>query len=343
MNTKAPPLSSGATPVQPSSAKKSTPALKPSAQSLPKSALPHQHRVKVENVETSRDTKVADIAAILGGEKPETKTHKETVTELGNVEPDTSSNSSFLDGAGDVAADTPSEVEAEAAAPAKPKLGDVTTVAELAEQLGTTQKKLYDSLEITATNGETMTLGALKDKVQDQETSVREVVQRETALHERESAVLRDQQLITAMSSDLVGKVSPELVERYQAQQQQSQAREAQQLRAAMPELADKAAFDTFRGEVVETLSGYGFRPSEMNITDHRMLVILKDLQRTKAQLKKLMEFDPEKVTDKKVPKTHKPQGKTNRGTNRSRMISNARDGTRGQKVNAIAALITGK
>ncbi|WP_164658260.1 hypothetical protein [Tropicibacter sp. Alg240-R139] len=213
-------------------------------------------------------------------------------------------------------------------------------MSELAEKLGTTPKDLYEKLQITAqASGETMTLGQLKDAVQDQETATRELVAKEQSVTQRESAVLQSEQLLAAIQGDLVGKLSPQALQQVQQRQQQRDAQEARLMQQAMPELSDKQSFDTFRTGVVETLTQYGFQPAEMNITDHRILLMIRDHMRTKAQLSKLMAFDPEK--DKKPPKSAKSQTKQSRGRSPHRN-RNTRGSETDRMVSEIAAIFEG-
>ncbi len=237
--------------------------------------------------------------------------------------------------AGDASADVDSAVSG--GAESLPGVSGDLSVKELAETLGTTPKKLYESLQITTGDGETLTLGEVKDRITTQEAATRESVERETAISQRESAMLQNMQLLDSVMHDLKGKLSPEIVQKLQRQTAEREARERGMMLKAMPELADKAQLDTFRTDVAETMQAYGFRPNELVIRDHRIALAIKDLIQTKRQLQKLMEFQPEQTP----PKTRKPQGKQRRPNRSAETIAKGRSSNRPQdKAVAVNAIL---
>lgn len=216
--------------------------------------------------------------------------------------------------------------------------GDLS-VKELADHLGTSPKALYEQLKITTGDGETLTLGEVKDRVVVQEAATREIVQRETAITERESATLQNMQLLDTVYNDLKGKLSPEVVQQMQEHTQQQEARERGMLAKVMPELADPNKLDAFRTDAAEFMEPYGFRPNELVIRDHRIALAIKDLIQTKRQLAKLMDFKPEET----LPKSRKPQGKRPKPNRHAQEIANARNSSRPQeKAAAVNAILKG-
>jgi hypothetical protein len=270
-------------------------------------------------VETPED----DSAVSTGGESADLPTQQE-LGQPGNL----------LDPQGQ---DTEPEASTEVAAQPGGASGDMTVQA-LAEQLGTTPKKLYESLAITTGDGETLTLGQLKDRVQGQETATREIVQREQSLQERESAVLQNMQTLQSVMSDLEGKLSPQVIQQMQQRQQRTQARERALMLDAMPELKDPHTFNQFRSDLAETLNAYGFEPSELVINDHRILKVVKDFMGMQKRLEKLLSFDPEREVA--PPKQQKTQGRHKRQSRTDKLVTRARHGTKSDKIAGVSALL---
>lgn len=220
-----------------------------------------------------------------------------------------------------------------------PGVSGDTTIKDLAEKLGTTPKKLYEDIQITTQAGETLSLGEVKDRIQTQEAATREIVERETAINQRESAMLQNMQLLQSVMGDLEGKLDPQTVQKLQERTVKQEARERQLMIQTMPELADPAQLDTFRTNVAEHMEQYGFRPNELVIRDHRIALAIKDAIQTKRQLQKLMEFQPEQSP----PKAHKPQGKRKAPNRNAEVIANARGSKRPQaKAAAVNAILKG-
>ncbi len=212
----------------------------------------------------------------------------------------------------------------------------------LAETLGIKPEQLYKQLQISlGDDGETLTLGELKDRVQSQRQAALETTQRERALDEREASLLHNQQLLAQIGQQLEGKLPPQLVQEVQQRQRQHEAAQNRLMYETMPELRDKQNFERFRNGVIETLQPFGFRPQDMNIQDHRILLVLRDYMRTKAQLQRLMEFEPKQ--ERIPPKQHKPQGNRPKQSRADRLTQQARNGSEAQKAAAISAIIRGK
>lgn len=324
-------LTTGETAKNRKSAKRSGSASKPqepSSQSL-NSPLQHRQMQPVQQPQTTQADKVQSVQELMRGELGIESDDQNTVPQPGTETdaPQTAKppQSDGLLGASD-----------DDIAPAP--LSDGLTPQALAEQLGVSTKKLYEQLQVTTGDGETLSLGQLKDRVQDQETATREIVQREQSLQERESAVLQNQQQLQAVLSDLEGKLSPEVVQQMQRRQQQTQVRERQLMLEAMPELRDPDFLSQFRENVAETLGSYGFQPGELVINDHRVLKVLKDFMATKTRLEKLLAFDPER--EQNPPKQKKPQGKQPRKSRTAKILSQARTGTQADKVRGVSALL---
>ncbi len=310
-----------------SSEAKSTEAAKPSEHSTSRSKK-QAPRKPQKNRPRSQQERLAEVNSLLSGNSSPIE---------GEQEPESHEPAAGFTDSGETAnapggGDTPSRDD-----PAG-DVGDLS-VKELAERLGTSPKKLYDSIQITTGDGETLTLGEVKDRITTQEAATREIVQRETAISERESATLQNMQLLQEVMSDLKGKLNPQTIQKLQQRTAETEARERQMMLQTMPELKDKAQLDTFRSEVADHMTAFGFRPNELVIRDHRIALAIKDAIATKRQLQKLMEFEPEQDP----PKPHKPQGKQRRKNRHAETIANAASSKRPQdKALAVNAILQG-
>jgi len=212
------------------------------------------------------------------------------------------------------------------------------SLSDLAEHLDASPEELY-KLELTTGDGETVKLGDLKDAWQNRQQAARESARRDSGLDEREAALRAEQALWEPVLRELNDKLPQEFKARLRGRDQQQLERERTRLLDAAPELADQTQFQAWRGEVVGFLAGYGYSPQEMAITDHRMLVILRDHMRLKARLEKLMAYEP----GRDPPKPSKPQGRQPPQSRARHLVETARRSGREQdKLAAIAGLIDG-
>lgn len=218
-------------------------------------------------------------------------------------------------------------------------LPDGFTLKDLAERLELDPEKLYSAKVITG-DGEAISLGELKDAWADRQKAARETARREAGLDERETAFARDRALYAQLARDLQAQVDPGTIERLRERNQEHEARERRLMVETMPELGDRSTFESWRGEVVDMLGEYGYRPAEMAITDHRMLRVLRDHMRLRARMDELLAFEPEA----KPAKATRPQGRGDRRGSRSEQLAKrAREtGRREDQVAAISSLIDG-
>ena len=129
--------------------------------------------------------------------------------------------------------------------------------------------------EIPLANGEKLTLGALKDHYQ-------ESAQREVAMIERENRVMQQSQELQEMAGYL--NLPPEAKERIAQQQLQHLQAQHGAMLEAIPEWKDQAAFEKGRVAIFELGKEYGVDTSR--VTDHRVVKMLNDFSRLKAQIK---------------------------------------------------------
>ena len=260
------------------------------------------------------DEAVDAIAALMAGDEPAPPA--DTGPLSGDGEP--------VEGGG--------EGEGEAEGDKPPELGRLD---ELAAKLDMPLEKVYD-LELTTGDGEAVKLGDLKDAWQDRESAARETVQRSAALDTRETEIMAEATLWGQLGQHFQ-QVLPEGAKAELARRQEAkQARERNMLMDAIPEFQDPAKFAAFRDDAVEALSAYGFKPHELTINDHRLLVVLRDFTRNKARLDKLLSFDPKAAK----PDADRPSRRTSQRSVDKRALQRAATGSETDKVDAIARLI---
>jgi len=284
--------------------------------------------------------KAAAVGDLLSGKvpdkPPETSQETPATTQSGN-DAEQSSGSHRPD-------DDPARVGAEGSSSspdADIESAGGITIKELATQLGTSPKKLYESLEIGLADGETITLSEMKNQFKRQDAVTREYAERDQQLSQREAQMLENLQLLQSVQSDLAGKLSPEVVQQLQTRTRKQEVAEQQLLFQAAPELRDSAKLDSFRSDVAEAMGTFGFKPHELVIRDHRIALAMRDYVRVKRQLNDLLALNP----DQQPPKSHKPQrgnSKTAAKHKRAATQNRARGGTQADKVAAVNQILKG-
>lgn len=215
---------------------------------------------------------------------------------------------------------------------AKPK-----TFSEAAEALGMEPKDLY-ALTLNTGDGEEVKIGDLKDAYQNRQAAERETAERAAALDERETALFQEQRLFAELGDDLAKHISPQKRQEMLTHLQEREARERQRLMQMMPELQDQATFEQFRDDVVGTLGKYGYKPHEIVVSDHRHLLVVRDLIRANKRIKSLLQLPKE---GSKPPKASPPQGR-GAGSQNRRGSKPSRPARGSEQVEAVSALIKG-
>jgi hypothetical protein len=223
-------------------------------------------------------------------------------------------------------------------APAPEPKSAPKTLSELAETLGASPEDVY-KIELTTGDGEVVSIGDLKDGHRDRQAAQRETAEREAALDQRETAIIAEQRVWASIGESLEQSIPPEAREQLAQQMQERDRVERRRLMDAAPELQDQAKFEAFREDVVKTLGEYGYKPHEIVVGDHRQLMVLRDLIRTKKRLKDLLEYKPKQSP----PGGRKPTGRGNEPDGTARAISKAKSSPHeADKVAAVAALLKG-
>ncbi|MGB0662126.1 MAG: hypothetical protein ACPGNV_18375, partial [Mangrovicoccus sp.] len=229
------------------------------------------------------------IAAILAGED----TAEDTA-------PDAAAEDAGPDG-GAEAENPGAEAQPEKTAGEAPK-----TLTEAAERLQMDPEALY-ALTVTTGDGEELTIGQLKDQAAERGVWMRENAEREQQLTERESANRKEGALWAAIGRDMVQNLGPERIEQLRGHLAQRDQVERQKLFDVMPELKDPAALQAFQGETVALFEEYGLSGDEVAISDHRLILMLRDFQQLRGRMAKLANLAQQKKT-KQPPKP--PRGK---------------------------------
>ena len=194
--------------------------------------------------------------------------------------------------------------DAEEPAP-QPRTGKaLKSLDDAAKGLGVDPAKLY-GLEIKLADGETVTLGALKDAYQGRADKARESVQREVQLDARVAQVQQEIQLWAQAGQEVAARISPDVRERLVKAATDRQKAEWGSLLLDMPELADPVKREGFDKEVADLLqSRYGVKAAATRRVE---VLILRDLLKAEKRLQEILSFVPKA----KEPKPGKaPQGR---------------------------------
>ena len=130
----------------------------------------------------------------------------------------------------------------------------------------------YD-LEIPMPDGrEPMTLGQMKDRVNQLERTDQQMI-------ERENALMRQQDELAEVMQQM-GGIPPGLQEQAAQRNQQRLQHEHERMLEAIPEWKEKETFDRDRGQIFETAKQYGLGDEIGQISDHRIVKLLRDFSR---------------------------------------------------------------
>lgn len=253
-------------------------------------------------VKPTRD-KVAAVGALLRGEKPETAKPAQAAPESTEAEtPDKVLKASLL---APETAPKPAEGES-------PQKSAPETLNDLAEKLGVKVEDLYGIKFSAAGNGESHTLGELKDMLAAQSDFQTRTLEFEERRVQSENELLRAKQDLQAIVGLLPkDAIKPALLERVRAEHERYREVEGQRTLAAIPSWKDEQARTTDRAGMVKHLSAYGYGEQHLDaIVDHRMLKYIRDNwqreDRVNAALARSKEVKPSQPAKTSVP--HKPK-----------------------------------
>jgi len=242
-------------------------------------------------------------------------------------EPDLDADHSSDDGNAAEPANKAKEPPPKQAPVAKPK-----TLQDAAKTLGMEPEAIY-GLEIKTADGETTTLGALKDAFQGRAEASRASIARELQIDQRETAVNQEVQLWAQAGEEIAKAISPDVRKELVKQSIARQTREWDALLLDMPELADDTKRRDFDASASKLLSErYGVKASA---TRRIEVLVLRDLMRAEARLAEIMAFEPK--AKQPARRSDLPQG---RGGGAGSNITRA--DSRQAQTDAVAKLLKG-
>lgn len=180
--------------------------------------------------------------------------------------------------------------------PSKP----VDSLDRMMKRYNLTQEQVYD-IKVPMKNGaEALTIGQLKDKIEDLVTFETDVTEFEERRVRQEGELLRSQNEIRDLLASLPkDAIKPEVLEKLRNKQELTTRREKQLTLEIIPDWRDEkkraADVDLMQG----ILSDYGFDEGFLNsVVDHRAVKLIRDYARMTARIRKSLEQvrDPKKL-----------------------------------------------
>jgi len=224
--------------------------------------------------------------------------------------------------------------------PPKPADGEKpTTLDQAAKNLGLTIEQLYD-LEVPLRDGaEPVTLGTMKDRMQESEDLIGLRSELDDRRSSFENEMMRARQELQRVV-ELLPTVPPALIEQAQQAHIAHVERERVALLSIKPEWRDPAAFASAKDAMLEVCAPYGFTRLDLDLViDHRLTKLLHDFASLKQRV------DRASASFKAV------QTQQNRGgqkqsasqkvaTAQAATKAAAQDGTPAQKTAAVDAIL---
>lgn len=269
---------------------------------------------------------VAAVGALLRGEKPETARPEVKPA----AEPKALSTDEVLRNEL-----TPPE-KAPTAEGESPQQSAPKTLEALAEKLGVKVEDLYAITFPAAGNGESHSLGELKDMLAEQSDFSARSLEFEEKRVQSENELLRAKQDLQAIVGLLPkDAIKPALLERVRAEHERYREVEGKRTLEAIPSWADEEARAKDRAGMAKHLSAYGYAEQHLDaLVDHRMLKYVRDNwqreERVNAALGKVKQVKPAQPARTSTP--HKAQSRPKIGP----------DSPLSTKVAAIGELLRG-
>ena len=223
-------------------------------------------------------------------------------------------------------------------------VAEAFTLADLAKELGVDVKDVYD-VEIPLGDGESMTLGELKDRAREVSdiVSERQTVETKRGEMERDLLAAR-QELETALAGIDPAALSPELVARARERLAQTVQTESRKLLDALPSWKDPDTQRRDRQAIREYAKGYGFSEAEIDsVFDARLVLMIKQAAENQERLQEARRRAEGKV---KRNAPGKPTGNRRADPPKSarlrERIAKAKQGTNQDKVSVIGEMLRG-
>ena len=219
----------------------------------------------------------------------------------------------------------------------KPKVKRPKSITEFAEELELDPAKLYD-LGVTFDDGETLTIGALKDRVRETGDLQRSRDDFEDYRMESTNEIFQARQQIDGVLQRITQLVPPETLARvfndYQTQAAEKRRENQQKIREWFPEWDEPERKTADKREFSTLCKTYGFSQDEIdNIADARLIKLGVDAMRLMSRYKRLKDG----VQREKIPTTS-PRSKTIRSPDRNTIAD--QQAKQGNQLGAITTLI---
>lgn len=261
-------------------------------------------------------SQLSQIAALLRGEpvgEPETQTPDDPLAELAEPAP---------------------------SAPKAPAAASVSTVADVAARLGVDAADVY-GIQVTTRDGETVTLGALKDHYQARaDGDLERLAWEEQRIAERAELETNRQELAELLSAVPRDKLNPAIVEQVRRTHEVRMTAEREKLVERMPAWRDDTVRNRELDKISEHLKQYGIPRAVLDsLTDHRLVVYMHDNMARKARVDAALEqaraVRPAPPPPASGRQPTKPTGSTRTGRQNAPM--------HGAAVHAISKLLRGE
>ena len=196
--------------------------------------------------------------------------------------------------------------------------GEPITAKSLAEKLGVDVKEVYEMKFPYGRDGESLTLGELKDVG----IRARDLDSQTTTLEQDREAHTNDKMVSRAEMQNIISllpEIPQALVDQAKAQYRNVVNQERISLMETMPSWTDPAKERADRDLILENLKTYGFTEIEMDhMMDHRLVKLLNDFTRLKAKIVK-PRSDVKIMAGKRGGKKSQSIGARQRQANRKR------------------------
>lgn len=208
-----------------------------------------------------------------------------------------------------------------------PEKGKPTDLKSLAERLATKPEDLY-AIKVPMPNGESRTLGELKDLAAKQDEFTLRELEFEEERQRKEGELIRAQDELREMLAALPKEaIKPEMLDKIRQKHEATLKLEREKTLDVIPEWRDEdRRTEDVRG-MIEHLKGYGFPENYLtNVVSHRMLRYIRDNWLREQRIRKALEAvktgkPPATTTGKasgKPPK--KPSTTVPKGQSRNRL-----------------------
>jgi hypothetical protein len=228
---------------------------------------------------------------------------------------------------------------------------DTPTLERVAEALEVEAKDLYAIEVPVGDNGETISLGALKDAYKNQTEAERMLTERRQQADQRDMQLLQDQHYMANVLEAMRGQLTPQMAQYIESNDKRIDAEERLALTRVAPEIADKTSRVQFIDKAVKHMSritGRSEEESAMRLGLLRGRGSAMDIKFLHEAVKAMDELERLKGLRTAAETQNKPKSKRSGGRKgvsdaltRARKI--AAGGSEADKAKAVAALLGGQ